>query len=79
MRSTHNKLRKNYRILKEFQSSFKNKRMEAIQLSTAGFSFDLVTSTYTTKQGKTYYFVYDLGYLKLDHRQLIIVTKESYL
>jgi hypothetical protein len=53
--------------------------MEAIQLSTAGFSFDLVTSTYTTKQGKTYYFVYDLGYLKLDHRQLIIVTKESYL
>ena len=79
MRRTHNILRKNYRILRGLQSLKGSKKISKSELSTEGFNFELCTSTYITKQGKSYYFIYDLGYLNLNQKQLIIVKKEAYL
>jgi hypothetical protein len=40
-----------------------------------GFDFNYVTSYYTTKAGKTYYFVYDQGYLPLEKEEYALVVK----
>jgi len=79
MRTTHNQLRKNYRILKRIHLNSTHKKKSLHQLISKDFNFDLFTSTYKNKQGKIYYFIYDIGYLKLDQSSFIVVQKKSYL
>ena len=49
------------------------------QLLLNGFNFYYYTNVYQTQQGKTYYFVYELGYLELEYEQYALVKKEEYV
>lgn len=74
IRNTNNRLRKNYRILEELNPNGKSKATKS-QLLSKDFSFDLITSIYTTKKGTIYYFVYDQGYLPLENDYFALVKK----
>jgi hypothetical protein len=65
IRNINNRLRKNWRILEVLNPNQKTKTTKS-KLVEHGFDFNYFTSTYTTKAGKIYYFVYDQGYLPLD-------------
>lgn len=71
-------LRKNLRILTKFNPNGKSKVTKA-QLAREGFNFDYFTNIYQTKQGKTYYFCYEQGYLPLDDDWYALVIKQEYV
>lgn len=75
MRNINNKLRKNYRILCEVNVEGKTKSSKS-KLLSKGFDFDFFTNILNTKNGNTYYFLYDQGYMKLDQDYVVIVKKE---
>lgn len=75
MRNINNKLRKNYRILSMLNTEGKTKTNRA-KLLNKGFDFELCTSTYTTKTGNRYYFLYDQGYRVLENENYILVKKD---
>ncbi len=74
MRNINNRLRKNYRILEELNPAEKTKSTKT-KLLSKGFSFEYFTSIYTTKKGNIYYFVYDQGYLPLEHDYYALVKR----
>ena len=76
MRNINNKLRKNYRILSELNTDKKTKTTRT-KLLNKGFDFEFYTNRRQTKTGKTYYFVYNQGYLNLD-KQLFILVKRDF-
>jgi len=76
VRTINNRLRKNYRILEALNPKEKTKTTKA-KLSAAGFDFNYFTSTYTTKAGTIYYFVYDQGYLPLDGGEYYALVKRK--
>ncbi|OIQ30921.1 MAG: hypothetical protein BM564_01535 [Bacteroidetes bacterium MedPE-SWsnd-G2] len=76
IRNINNRLRKNYRILEELNPDQKSKTTKS-KLIAKGFDFNYFTSTYTTKIGTIYYFVYDQGYLPLDNDYFALVKRES--
>ncbi len=76
MRNINNKLRKNYRILTDFNPEGKTKTTKN-KLISKGFDFDLMTSIYTTKTGNNYYFVYDQGYMAVENEGFVLVKKEN--
>ena len=76
VRNVHYTLRKNRRILEELNPSGKEK-IRRSQLIEKGFDFTYHTSTYTTKKGAIYHFVYDYGYLLLEQDYLLLVRNES--
>ena len=49
------------------------------ELLLNGFNFYYYTNIYKTKQGKTYYFIYELGYLELDNEDYALVKKQDYV
>ena len=71
-------LRKNRRILISLMNGDKGKATKE-QLLLNGFNFYYYTNIYTTKQGKTYYFIYELGYLELEDEQYALVKKQEYV
>jgi hypothetical protein len=72
IRNVNNQLRKNRRILEELCPADKSK-ITKTHLDAKGFDFNLLTSIRSTLKGNVYYFVYDYGYLKLDHDYYLIV------
>lgn len=74
VRNINNRLRKNYRILEELNPGDKTKVTKS-KLLARGFSFEYFTSIYTTKNGNTYYFVYDQGYLPLEGEFYALVRR----
>lgn len=78
VRKVNTILRKNRRILEELNPGDKaNTTKETLLLN--GFNFYYYTNVYQTKQGKTYYFVYDLGYLELEDEKITLVRKMDYV
>ncbi|TDB65243.1 hypothetical protein [Arundinibacter roseus] len=75
IRNTNNQLRRNRRILEELCPLDKSKTTRAVLLSK-GFDFSLLTSQRITQKGNIYYFVYDYGYLELDH-DFFLIVKDS--
>ena len=75
MRNINNKLRKNYRILSELNVEGKTKTTKT-KLLSKGFDFDYLTNILSTKTGNTYHFVYDQGYMPLDHDFYVLVKKD---
>ena len=71
-------LRKNRKILERLNPNDKAKTTKE-ELLFNGFNFYYFTNIYTTQQGKTYYFVYDYGYLKLDNDEYALVKKKEYV
>ncbi len=76
IRNVNNRLRKNYRILETLNPDQKT-RTSRSRLIEMGFDFNYLTSIYTTKAGKTYYFVYDQGYLPLENDYYALVKRDS--
>jgi len=75
IRNTNNHLRKNYKILSELNVSGKT-TLPKSKLSDLQFDFNLFTSIYITKNGNTYYYVYDQGYLKLENDFYLLIKRE---
>ena len=75
MRNINNKLRKNYRILSELNTKKKTKTTRA-KLLDKGFDFEFYTNQLQTKNGKTFHFVYNQGYLCSDKQQFILVKRD---
>lgn len=75
VRNVNNRLRKNLRILEELNPHKKITASKS-KLLSKGFDFNYFTSIYTTKAGKTYYFVYDQGYLPLENDYYALVKKD---
>jgi len=76
IRNINNRLRKNYKILSELNLSGKTK-VTRTKLYDKGFDFQLFTSIYTTKVGKTYFYVYDEGYLALENDFFLLIKRDS--
>ncbi len=76
IRTTNNRLKKNWRILKEFNPIDKTK-VHKSKLDAAGFDFSLFTSIYTTKKQSVYYFVYDQGYLDIGNNFYMLVKRQK--
>ncbi len=74
VRNVNNLLRRNYRILEELNPNNKT-TVGKTKLLAKGFNFDYFTSIYTTKTGKTYYFLYDQGYLPLEGDYYALVKR----
>ena len=72
IRNTHNRLRKNYRILESLNPVQKTTVPKA-KLVEKGFDFNQITSIYTTKAGAVYY----QGYLPIEGDYYALVKRES--
>lgn len=77
-RKVNSILRKNRRILEELNPKEKARTTKE-RLLLNGFNFYYYTNVYHTKQGKTYYFVYEHGYLELDNEDYALVRKLDYI
>ena len=61
---------KNRRILSSLMNGSDKGKATIEQLLTNGFNFYYYTNIYQTKQGKKYYFNYELDYLELEDYNL---------
>jgi len=75
VRNTNNRLRKNYKILREVCPD-KMKKVSRSKLYGLGYDFNYMTSIYTTKAGKIYYYCYDMGYTVLEEELLLVVKRD---
>ena len=75
IRTTHNRLRKNHRILETLNPKGKT-TVTKTTLIKHGFLFEYCTGTYTTKAGKMYFYIYDQGYLPLDNDFYLLVKRD---
>jgi len=78
MRKVNRILSKNRLILAELNPN-ETTKVSRKKLSTEGFNFDFYTNIYTTKNGKTYFFCYDHGYLDLGNEWYALVVKKEYV
>ena len=76
MRKINRILKKNHAILEELNPEDKTTTYKGV-LEKKGYNFDFHTSTYTTKTGRVYYFVYDQGYSELENSKFMLVKKEE--
>lgn len=77
IRSVNHQLKRNYAILKALNKDGKTKVRKST-LINEGFIFGLITGVYTTKENKTYYYVYDQGYLSIENDYyILVVSKET--
>ena len=74
VRNVNNTLRKNRRILLEMNPTGKAK-VHRNQLNAKGYNFSFFTNTYVNKDGKTYYFCYEHGYLPIEHDYYFLVKR----
>jgi hypothetical protein len=78
VRNINNALGKNRRVLEELLPAEEDKTTTSKEkLLQHGFSFKYITHTYTNKNGSTYFFCYDHGYLPLDNNLYLIVKRRE--
>ena len=75
IRNTNNRLRKNYKILSELNSTGKTKVTRS-KLFDKGFDFNFFTSIYKTKTGNVYFYLDDQGYLALENDYYLLIKRE---
>ncbi len=75
IRNINNRLRKNYKILSELNTTGKTK-VTRTRLYDKGFDFHFFTSIYTTKTGNKYFYIYNQGYLPLENEMFLLVKTE---
>lgn len=69
-------LRKNRSILEEMNPEGKAS-VSRQKLLKQGFDFNYYTSSFTNKEGKTYYFCYEQGYLPKDDQYCFLVVRRG--
>ena len=67
-------LRKNRSVLKFVSPQGKTTVRKSL-LINQGFTFQYYTHHYTTKNGNTYTFCYDYGYLELENQKVLVISK----
>ena len=77
MRNVNNNLRRNYRILSELNPTGKARTTRA-KLAAMGFDFNCCTGIQTTRGGKTYFRLYNQGYLTLENGAFLLVKKDAF-
>ena len=78
MKEINNRLRHNRQLLQRASPEGKTTiRREVLQQS--GFDFRHFTHLYRTKQGNTYHFCYDYGYMLLPEEKMLIVNWQPYM
>jgi hypothetical protein len=75
IRNINNRLRKNYKILSNLNTSGKTK-VSRTKLYDQGFDFNFFTSIYKTKTGNTYFYVYNEGYLALENETFLLIKRD---
>jgi len=74
VRSINSALLKNRKVLENILPGNKETAKTTVdKLQRLGFHFKYMTHTYTTKNGKTYFYCYDYGYLPLNSDWYLIV------
>ena len=76
IRKVNTILRKNRKILEDLNPTGKSK-VHIQQLRKKGFDFDYHTNLYTTKNGHTYHFCYEHGYLQLENDFFALVKRDN--
>jgi len=78
IRHINNALRKNRRILQTcFGKDQPWVKVKRETLLLPGFCFQYITHSFRSKQGNTYYFCYEYGYLPLSDDWYLVVKKEE--
>ena len=78
VRNINNTLLKNRKILEAIlPNSEETAKANKDKLQRLGFHFKYITHTYGTKNGKTYFYCYDYGYLPLENDWYLIVKKKE--
>ncbi len=78
IRNITNALRKNRNILESLlKKEDDTGKAPRERLLNAGYIFKYHTHTYTNKNGDTYIYCFDLGYLSLDNDWFLIVRKKE--
>jgi len=77
VRNVNNILRKNRRVLSDLNKEGKTK-IHRDKLIKAGFNFGYHTSQTTTREGSTYKYCYEEGYLPLQNDFYLLVRKREY-
>lgn len=75
IRNINNRLRKNYKIITELNTTGKTK-VSRSKMFDKGFDFNFFTSLYKTKTGNTYFYIYDQGYLPLENELILLIKRE---
>ena len=76
MRKINRILKSNRSILEELNTDNKTTVFRN-NLEKQGFNFNYHTHTFTNKNGRTYFFCYEQGYLELDDNRFLLVKKEN--
>ena len=77
VRNINNVLTKNRKILENILGQEKTIKTNKEKLLQHGFNFKYNTHTYTTKNGDTYCFCYEMGYLPLEHDTYLVVKRKE--
>lgn len=77
VRSVNRALSRNRRILKYLNKSGRTKVLKQ-SLTDIGFNFSYYTSILENDQRGRCYFCYDIGYLVLDERELLLLSKDQF-
>ena len=75
IRNVNNRLKRNYKTLENLNALGKTK-ISRRKLLDHNFDFLHFTSVYTTKNGKTYHYVYNQGYRELENEKFLLIRKE---
>ena len=78
IRNVNNTLRKNRRILLGLNPDGKT-RVHRDKLLIKGFKFNYFTNEYVTRNGNTYRFCYDQGYMITEDDYVTLVIKKDYV
>ena len=76
VRRINNVLQKNRRILDSLNPGGKIK-VSASRLKEAGFDFRYHTATYRSRDGGTYYYCYEQGYLPIEKNYFLLVLRQD--
>ncbi|MDM1295509.1 hypothetical protein HX021_14560 [Sphingobacterium sp. N143] len=78
VRNVNNILRKNRRILFDALGSEGMLKIQQEKLKSLGFDFKFHTHTFSNNKGQVYRFIYEVGYLLLEHDWVLIVQKKPF-
>ena len=78
VRKVNRILRKNRRILEALLAN-KERVKPSVDLFEMGYNFNYHTNSFQTQKGETYYFCYELGYLRQQNNRCVIVEKSRYI
>jgi predicted nucleic acid-binding Zn ribbon protein len=78
VRNINNALGKNRRILESLlPSNEQTAKVNSEKLLQKGYQFKYHTHLYSTKNGHTYYYCYEYGYLPLENNRYLIVKRNE--